>query len=221
MKISVSKKEIFDEVEKRTSLEGFVLPERYDGVWANADRGALLDSYWVEGCEAVVQLLKRYITSSTVTHVLNVYNGDETLTLEATMPGRFNTLLEGSIATDVKMLIACNVLCRWLEVTLPEASAKYKDESLGYSEALRVKLLYRDAPTTTVVDSKNDTENVAPESVSLSSAKDDSVSVHSDVAALKKGTVDDMALPCSCSNSLIYAEGDNEQMTQEWNKRVG
>lgn len=221
MNISVSKKEIFDEVEKRTSLEGSVLPERYDGVWANADRGAFLDSYWVEGCEAVVQLLKRYITSSTVTHVLNVYNGDETLTLEATMPGRFNTLLEGSIATDVKMLIACNVLCRWLEVTLPEASAKYKDESLGYSEELRVKLLYRDAPTTTVVDAKTDTEDVVPESAYLHSSKSDSKSMYAEAVSLQKGKADDVLLPCNDGKGMVNKEGDNEPMSQGWNKRVG
>ena len=106
-------------------MESSVIPERYDGVWISPDRGALLDSYWVEGCEAVVQLLKKYITSSTVVHSLNTYDSDKKFTVNATIPSRFNTLLEGSISTNIKMLIACNVLSRWLEVSVPGASVKY------------------------------------------------------------------------------------------------
>lgn len=146
MIIRISKKEIFDEVEKRTSLEGSVLPERMEGVWASTDEGVFLDSFWVEGYTAIVQLMKRYLKSSTVSYKLDQYDKDEVLTIEAEMPARYNSLLDGSVSTDVKMLIACNVLHGWLEVKAPESAAKYDEEAKGYTEDLRVKLLYRTAP---------------------------------------------------------------------------
>ena len=234
MNISVSKKEIFNEVEKRSSLEGSILPDRYDGVWANADRGALLDSYWVEGCEAVVQLLKKYITSSTVEHTLNTYDSDEKFTVSATMSSRFNTLLEGSIATDIKMLIACNVLARWLEVSVPEASVKYKEESAGYSEELRAKLLYRISPTNTAKAAVADSEKVADEESALKKGEADSESVSvkgeslkkgmadsesfsREEAVLSKGKSDDEKLGCKCYDYFMYPENDDVPLVQGCN----
>lgn len=175
MTITISKKEIFDEVEKRSSLEGSVLPERFEGVWASEEEGKFLDSYWLEGYTAVVQLLKRYLKSSTLTYELNKYNKDEVLTIEAEMPERYNSLLDGSVATDVKMMIACNVLHGWLEVKAPDAAVKYEEESKGYSEDLRVKLLWRAEPDAKFSQAKDDVENLGNgdgEGV-LSQAKDD------------------------------------------------
>lgn len=156
MEIKISKQEIFNEVEKRSSLEGFSIPDRYDAVWANDTRGELLDSFWVEGCAAIVQLLKRYLSSVTSEHVLDDYNKDEVFTLKAELPIRYNINLEGSIITSIKMMLACNILHGWLEVTAPDAAAKYDEESKGYSEDLRVKLLYREAPITNVSTAKSD-----------------------------------------------------------------
>lgn len=172
MVLTISKQEIFNEVEKRSSLEGYVIPERYDNVWANESRGALLDSFWVEGCTAVVQLLKRYLTGQTITHDLTTYNKDEVFTINATMPERYSSLLDGNITTDVKMLIACNILHEWLEVTSPDAAAKYDEEAKGYSEDLRVKLLYRIEPTNKVIASKSDGEKITAEEHALASKSD-------------------------------------------------
>lgn len=173
MVISVSKKELFDEVEKRSSLEGSVLPERFEGVWASSEEGKFLDSYWVEGYTAVVQLMKRYLTGQTVTYNLSVYDKDEVLTISATMPKRYNSLLDGSVSTDVKMLIACNILHGWLEVKAPDAAAKYDEEAKGYTEDLRVKLLYRNEPTQNMVAPDNDSSAIDNDGASLEAADND------------------------------------------------
>jgi hypothetical protein len=146
MTITVNKQEIFNEVEKRSSLEGTMLPERFEGVWASKGEGQFLDSFWIEGYTAVVQLMKRFLSSETVSYKIDTYDKDEVLTIEAEMPKRYSNLLDGSVTTDIKMLIACNILHGWLEIKYPEAAAKYDDEAKGYSEDLRVKLLYREAP---------------------------------------------------------------------------
>ena len=146
MTIEISKKEIFDEVEKRSALEGRVLPERFDGVWASEDEGVFLDSYWVECCSAVVELFKRYLKGATFEHELGKHDKDEVLSLVAQMPVRYNFALDGIVLTELKMMMACNVLYRWLSVVQPEAAQKYDDESKGYMESVRTKLLYRDEP---------------------------------------------------------------------------
>lgn len=147
MTIVISKQEIFNEVEKRSSLEGVMLPELFENVWASKDDGKFLDSYWIEGYTAVIQLLKRYLKNESVFYTIDSYEDNEVLNISVEMPERYNTLLDGSVSTDVKMLIACNVLHGWLEIKAPQASAKYQEEAKGYSEDLRVKLLYRVEPT--------------------------------------------------------------------------
>lgn len=160
MEIKISKKEIFGEVEKRTSLEGLVASDNYDNIWADSGRGELLDSYWIEGYTAIIQLLKRYITNNTVSYNLTSYDDDEVVTISATMPARYSSLLDGSVATDVKMMVACNITCKWLKVVFPEASVKYDEEAKEYSEDLRAKLSYRSDPNVTSTTAKTDEEEI-------------------------------------------------------------
>lgn len=158
MELKISKSEIFSEVEKRTSLEGFINSEQFDKAWANESRGELLDSYWVGGYTAIVQLLKRYLSSGSVSYSLNTFNKDEVLTISVEFPKRYDSKLDGSVLTDIKMILACNILSGWLAVVMPEVAPKYEEEAKGYSEDLRVKLLYRKAPDREMFWVKEDNE---------------------------------------------------------------
>jgi hypothetical protein len=160
MEIKLSKKEILAEVEKRTSLEGLVASDNYDNIWADGGRGEPLDSYWIEGYTAIIQLLKRYITNNTVSYNLTSYDDDEVVTINATMPARYSSLLDGSVTTDAKMLVACNIIGKWLRVVSPDASVKYDEEAKEYSEDLRVKLSYRSDPNVTSTTAKVDEEKI-------------------------------------------------------------
>lgn len=196
MNITVSKSDILQEVEKRTSLEGVVIPERFEDVWASKEDGELLDSFWVEGCSVVVQLFKRYVASINGGTISSTYNGSESFTLNATMPTRYPAALDNSVASDVKMIIACNMVLGWLNVKLPTAATKYKDEGEGYAEGLKSKLLYRTSPTQTLntatAESKEfsntetelatkeaDSENLSQTEASLSKKSDDSENIAS------------------------------------------
>lgn len=221
MVITISKKEIFDEVEKRSSLEGSVLPERMEGVWASADEGVFLDSFWVEGYTAIVQLMKRYLKSSTVSYKLDQYDKDEVLTIEAEMPARYNSLLDGSVSTDVKMLIACNVLHGWLEVKMPEAAAKYDEEAKGYAEDLRVKLLYRDAPDDDFSSARTDDDLMDKAEAELSSARTDDVKMDSGAdnsGVLSRKDYADAVVINPEWEYIDDAKVDAKPLRQEWNK---
>lgn len=190
MEIKISKKEIFGEVEKRTSLEGLVASDNYDNIWADSGRGELLDSYWIEGYTAIIQLLKRYITNNTVNYTLTTYDDDEELSITATMPARYSSLLDGSVATDAKMIVACNITSKWLKVVFPEASVKYDEEAKEYAEDLRIKLTYRSDPNVTSTTAKADSENVLVEESSLTTAKADDVEIESSFAEFNAGNDD-------------------------------
>ena len=198
MNISISKQEIFNEVEKRTSLEGYIASENYDKILAGQDRGELLDSYWIEACTAVIQLMKRYLTHQTVSHEINKYNTDEVFTITASMPARYNSLLDGNVTTDIKMLIACNILSRWFSVVSPGVSAKYTEESQGYAEDLKVKLLYRSEPT-----------------AELSSAIADRDKVSLEEEANYKTSSDDSSLKVE-EEALGVIKIDEEPLVQKW-----
>lgn len=179
MIISISKAEIFNEVEKRSSLEGSAIPERFEGVWASKEEGEFLDSFWIEGYTAVVQLMKRYLSNDTVENSLNQYDKDEIVEIHAEMPERYNSLFDGNVATDIKMLIACNILHGWLKIRLPESAEKYVEEAKEYSQDLKAKLLYRSAPTRTVVDAESESVDIETVDSYLNKADEDTVKIES------------------------------------------
>lgn len=218
MVIRISKSEIFNEVEKRSSFEGAMIPERYDSMWANPSRGEILDSYWVEGYTAAVQLLKRYLSGDTIDYDLSQFNRDEVVTITATMPSRYNSLLDGSVATDVKMLIACNILHSWFEVSNPEVAAKYEEESKGYSEDLRVKILYRVDPETELVSASADSQNISEGVEKLAGAKvdDDKISENEDSLSLAQ---EDEVEICNHDFGMKYPVDDDVVLEQKWNRK--
>jgi hypothetical protein len=160
MEIKISKKEIFGEVEKRTSLEGLAASDNYDIIWADESRGELLDSYWIEGYTAIVLLLKRYISGSTIDYTLSTYDDDEEISITAEMPARYNTSLGGSINTSLKMMIACNIVGKWLKIVNPDASTKYEEEAQAYSEDIKSKLTCRNSPNHKYTDASIDGEDI-------------------------------------------------------------
>lgn len=200
MKLTIKKQEVFGEVGKRSSIEGYALPERFDNIWADKSRGEVLDSFWIEGYTSIIQLLKRYLSQASVNHDLSQYDGDEVLTIEADMPERYNTLLDGSIQTDVKMMLACNILHRWLEVFSPESAAKYDEEANGYAENIRVKLLYRNAPAQNLGATKGDEDRMESGTGEFVAHKTDDVSI------------------CGCDFGLDYPEDDEVPMKQSWGR---
>ena len=190
MDITVSKAEIFKEVEKRSSLEGLMQEGRFEDLWASEEEGKFLETYWIEGCMAAVQVFKRYLTSTTVTHTLASYDGDGTFSISAEMPERYNGLLTGSVETDVKMMIAAHVMYGWMNVLSPGQAKKYGDESASYAEGLKQKILYRDEPSGNFQESLADDEEIGRGDGKLGTKPDDDEEIgrNGDGAMIHKGT---------------------------------
>lgn len=209
MNITVSKSDILQEVEKRTSLEGVVIPERFEDVWASKEDGELLDSFWVEGCSVVVQLFKRYVASINGGTISSTYNGSESFTLNATMPTRYPAALDNSVASDVKMIIACNMVLGWLNVKLPTAAAKYKDEGEGYAEGLKSKLLYRTSPTQTLNTATAENEEFSNTETELVTKAADSENLSQTEASLSNKSADSENL----ASGKYFAEKSKDDQT--------
>ena len=175
MNISISKQEIFNEVEKLSSYEGSVIPDRFDNLWANEEKGEVLNSFWIEGYTAVVQLLKRYLKNATVGYTISSYDKDEVVSINAEMPSRYNSLLDGSVTTDAKMIVACTILYRWLDLNHVDTSAKYNNEVSFYSESLKGSILFRKDPNNATVTAKNDNMIIQGEDEYIPTAKKDEV----------------------------------------------
>lgn len=222
MTIVISKQEIFNEVEKRSSLEGVMLPELFENVWASKEEGQFLDSYWIEGYTAVIQLLKRYIRSESVSYTIDSYDKNEALNINIEMPARYNSLLDGSVSTDIKMLIACNVLHGWLEIKAPQAALKYQEEAKGYSEDLRVKLLYRVAPGSQLVDADIDEEELSKEDEGSYKSSSDDIEINGS----DNGSDEGLVCKDMCGETFINPEWeyinkarhDNVILRQGWGR---
>lgn len=171
--IEISKNEVCNEVERRLSLEASLLPESYDAIWVSGKKKELLDGYWIEGCEVVISLLKRYLNIETNSRNLELYNANETLSIGLNMPDRYDENLDGSIETCIKMMIACNMVSGWMKVVRPEIAAKYDDESAGYMDELKSKILYRTNPERDFGQFKTDTESIKDDGSEFYSTKTD------------------------------------------------
>lgn len=213
MKITISKQEVFKEVEKRTSLEGYVLSDRYDNILADENRGELLNSYWIESCTAIVQLMKRYLSGQTVSHSLNTYNSNETFEINVTMPDRYDSNLDGSVTTDIKMLMACNIATGWLKVVSPESATKYQEEGKGYSDDLISKLLFRIEPTSNFTSAAADAKQIFETEQKPSSAKADEYVIGKSETDLSSAKEDDDRIYLS-EESLSSAKGDEEVISK-------
>lgn len=153
MEIGLRKLEVFSEVEKQSSLIGSSLDGNdFENLWATEYEGHFLDSFWIEGTAAAVLLFKRYIKADTVTHDLTTYDKDEVLTINAVMPERFSEHLKGSIIDSLKMMIASNILYRWLLAKSPELSERYKADADDYVKDLIQKLTYRKEPAERILN---------------------------------------------------------------------
>lgn len=205
--ITISKSEVFNEVEKRSSLEGLIQPEKFDLLWASSETSELLESYWVEGYTAIVQLLKRYLNGDTITYNLTTIDQDEVLNISVVMPDRYDTKLDGSVTNDAKMIIACNVLTGWLNVVSPGVAPKYDTEANGYAEDMRVKLLYRTNPVNKTSAAVVDGEDFA-EAAALTAAKTDEEEF-AEALALAEANVDTESF--DEGNALSTAKADDDK----------
>lgn len=232
MIIRISKQLVFKEVEKRSSLEGYIASDQYKNIWADSSRGELLESFWIEGYTAVVQLMKRYLKNSTLDYTLDEYDKDEVVNINAEMPERYNSLLDGSIVTDIRMMVACNILHGWMEVVYPSAAPKYQEEADGYAEDLRVKLLYRQSPESELnyakadmtgleqnelplIEGRIDSVEIQNTGSSLATAKSDSVEIRNDESSLAAAKSDAVKIHVS-EETLAAAKEDNIQLLQSW-----
>lgn len=162
MEITIKKSEIFKEVEKRTSLEGISIPDRFEEIWATEYEGGYLNTYWIGGCTSIVQIFKRYLKEVSYKYDLVDYDSEEVFSLNAEMSSRYSDVLTHSVEGDMKMMIACNVMWGWMQVKQPELASKYKNEAKEYAGNLKLKLLYRDSPSSKIGEKKEeDSEFIA------------------------------------------------------------
>lgn len=232
MLIRISKQLVFKEVEKRSSLEGYIATDQYKNIWADSSRGELLESFWIEGYTAVVQLMKKYIKNSTLDYSLDEYDEDEVVNINAEMPERYNSLLDGSIATDIRMMVACNILHGWMEVVYPSAAPKYQEEADGYAEDLRVKLLYRQSPESELsyaktdmtsieqgelplITGRSDSEEINKNEEKLESAKSDSEEINKNEEELESAKFDSVEIRES-ESFMDKPKEDNIPLIQSW-----
>lgn len=146
MEINIRKSEVYKEVEKQSLLVGTSMDEGIENLWASEYEGHFLDSFWIEGVAAVIQLLKRHLKGDTITHDLMNYDKEEVLNISIVLPQRFSESLEGSIINSLKMMLSSNIFYRWLLVKNPELSEKYKVYADDYVNDLKQKLFYRKEP---------------------------------------------------------------------------
>lgn len=147
MMIRISKKEILSELERQSSMVASTSDgASFEKIWVTGYDGNLLDTCWAESILAIAQLLKRYTRKPSVRRDLSAYQEDEVLVVDCHMPARFDERLVPDLENNLKMMVASNMMYRWMQVRMPDASSIYKENAEEYAKAAAQLILQRKEP---------------------------------------------------------------------------
>jgi len=150
MEVRIRKCEVYQEVEKLTSIIGSQTitdsGSLYKQVWASPHDGPTLDTFWRDAVSGVYDLFRRYLSSCAVEYNIHESDGDEVFTLEAEMPIGFDDKLTGDIKNTMKSFFVATVLAGWFGLKYPVKAEEYANEAVGYGSSIKEKLLFRKDP---------------------------------------------------------------------------
>lgn len=130
MIITVDRADVLQEVHKQSEYIGNK-QDLYEKVAATKENDELLNSFWVDGCDMVMEMVKDFLVerSGDITIELSVKNNNS-----------------GSIQSMLSGFLVNFILSSWLGVMLQKESERYSEKATGQVAVLRKLLYQRTAP---------------------------------------------------------------------------
>lgn len=140
--IKIEKNDVFDEVAKTTAYIGSKKVEQkegaYDRIFVTTEDRQMLERYYEEGCNALTNLFRRYVTSVTT---LDGY------AVTLSMGSRFDITLKDSMLGSMTSYLVNYVLGKWCEVADKDGAKEYTDAAVASLQDVREKAFYKTKPT--------------------------------------------------------------------------
>lgn len=146
----VTKINVYDEVSKTSSYTGAKMDEvgsAYMRIFTIDEDRVMLERFWNEACNRVVDLVKPFIASiSTLveSHTIDLGNNFEA---KLNMPSSFDKALTASINTSLFSFFTNYIVGKWYEITNKEEANAYLLTATAILEDVKSKIYFRKKPT--------------------------------------------------------------------------
>jgi hypothetical protein len=150
MIVTIRKCEVYQEVEKITSIIGSRTAgdsgSLYKQVWASSSDAPVLDTFWRDAVSGIYTIFKRYLSPSSVEYNVHAFDRDEVFTLSAQMPSGFDENLTGDVVNNMKSFFVATIVSGWFGLKFPDRAQEYAAAAIGYGDAIKDKLFFRKTP---------------------------------------------------------------------------
>jgi hypothetical protein len=164
MEVSIRKCEVYQEVEKITSIIGSQTTtdsgSLYKQIWASPSDAPTLDTFWRDAASGVYDLFRRYLSSSSVEYNFHESDRDEIFILEADDPIGFEDKLTNDIINNIKSFFVMTVTSGWFGLKLPNRAEEYANEAALYGTSIKEKLLFKKDPEQARVDDESEEDGI-------------------------------------------------------------
>lgn len=146
VKVIVKKNDVLEEVGRTTAYIGSKKAENkkeeYERISTTESDNGMLERFWMESCDAIVNLLRGFIVSVSS---FTGKGGDFDLTLS--MNDRFDTNLVSSINSSAFSFFVNSIIAKWSEITNKQESNEYSSNATAMLQDIKTKVFSKVKPT--------------------------------------------------------------------------
>lgn len=156
MEISISRSGVFKEVERQSAFIGYSASadgSLFNHICATEDDNQFMYNAWNDGMRICVQLLYKYIDGDLFSY--KITGDDDSLVFNISASARFNEGLLQGVASSMELMLASNILYRWLVAKAPEIAPSYQPYVEHYSNGIVLLLSQRKSPIKYFDSNKN------------------------------------------------------------------
>lgn len=146
VKVTVRKSDVLDEVGRTTAYIGSKKvenkKEEYERISTTESDGGMLERFWMESCDALVNLLRRFISS-----ISSTAGEDKDFELTLSMSDRFDINLVSSINSSAFSFFVNSIIAKWSEITNKQESSAYSSNATAMLQDIKIKVFTKVNPT--------------------------------------------------------------------------
>lgn len=149
---TVNKSNVYDEVAKTSSYTGAKSKDdesAYDRIFTTDDDRMMLERFWLEACNVVVEIVKPFLSSDCTLQESHGINLNSNLVLNLSMPSSYDTNLNSSVSTSLYSFFVYSILSKWFKFTNKEDTESYSASAEKLLSDISKKIYYRKKPTRT------------------------------------------------------------------------
>lgn len=143
--ILINKANVYDEVAKTTSYDGDK-KGNYDKVFTTDDDRLMLERFWVEASNEVIDAIKNFIVSVSSQESGRAVDLKNNFTAVLDMPPSFDVNLTGGLNTSLFSFFVNAITGKWMAFTNQENGTNYTQLAIVSMDDAQSKLYYRKKP---------------------------------------------------------------------------